>query len=129
MNVPPPPAPTCSPNHQTESCCRVQPCFSPEVGVVAADGDRLRHAERVPEDKLHVVGGAQAGEEQVLCSDGPAQHVGDALCLGTLGNAGDLMDASWGRRLLGRELPSRKQSQTSEDIYWHPKYEANQSVK
>lgn len=51
---------------------REQLCSSPEFGAVAADGDCLRHVEGVLEDKLHVVGGAQAGEEQVLRGDGAA---------------------------------------------------------
>lgn len=50
------------------------------------------------------MGGAQAGEEQVLRGDGPAQHVGDALGLGALGNAGDPMDALLGRSRLRRSV-------------------------
>lgn len=50
------------------------------------------------------MGGAQAGEEQVLGGDGPAQHAGDALGLGALGNAGDPMDALPGRSLRRRVL-------------------------
>lgn len=54
---------------------------SPELGVVAEDGDRLRHVEGILQDELHVFGGAQAGVEQVLGGDGLAQHAGDGLRL------------------------------------------------
>lgn len=64
---------------------------SPELRVVAVNGDRLRHIEGIFEDKLHVLSRAEAGIQQVLCGDGLAQHIGDALCLAALCNGFDLM--------------------------------------
>lgn len=76
---------------------------SPELGVVAANGDRLRHVEGVFQDKLHVLGGSQAGEEQVLRGDGLAEHIGDAFCLAALGKVADLTEIS-GRAGLLRQI-------------------------
>lgn len=56
----------------------------PELWIITVDGDRLRYIKGVFKDKLHVLGRAQAGVEQVLGGDGPGKHVGDAFCLDLL---------------------------------------------
>lgn len=94
---------------------------SPELGVVAADGDRLRHVEGVLENELHVVGGAQAGKEQVFRGDGSAQHAGDALSLGALGNARDPVDALRRRRFRHQVLTSGSKVRYD----WHPALPCN----
>lgn len=58
--------------------------FSPslnsrELGIVAENGDRLRHVGGVFEDKLHVLCRAQADKQQVLGGDVLAQHIGNVL--------------------------------------------------
>lgn len=73
---------------------------------MAANGDRLRHVEGVFQDKLHVLGGAQAGEEQVLRGDGLAQHIGDAFCLAPLGKVAALTELSRRAGLLRQILTS-----------------------
>lgn len=80
---------------------------SPEFGVVAANGDRLWHVEGVFQDKLHVLGGAQAGEEQVLRGDGLAQHIGDTFCLAAFGKVADLMEISGWAGLLRQILTTK----------------------
>lgn len=58
------------------------------------NGDGLRYIKGISKDKLHVLGRAQAGVEQVLGGDGLAQHVGDALCLAVFFTGFDLIKSS-----------------------------------
>lgn len=52
---------------------------SRELGIVADNGDRLRHVGGVLQDKLHVLCGAQADKQQVLGGDVLTQHIGNVL--------------------------------------------------
>lgn len=58
------------------------------------NGDGLGYIKGIFKDKLHVLGRAQAGVEQVLGGDGLAQHVGDALSLAALLAGFDLIKFS-----------------------------------
>lgn len=52
---------------------------SPELFVVATDGEHLRDLQGVFKEKLHVLCSAQAGEQQVLGGHVVDEHVGDGL--------------------------------------------------
>lgn len=81
------------------------------------DGDSLGDVKGVFEDKLHVLGRAQAGVQEVLGGDGLAQHVGNALGLAALFTGLDLVMLPGQLGLLGLILtPGTKTSKHEDDV-------------
>lgn len=54
---------------------------SPELRIIAVDGDCLRSVERVFQHKFHVLSRAEAGKKLMRGGDGVAKHVANALSL------------------------------------------------
>lgn len=69
----------CDAKAEKRADIKFSPLNSPELGIIAVNGDRLRHVRGVFKDKLHVLCRAQAGKQQVLGGDVLAQHIGDVL--------------------------------------------------
>lgn len=95
---------------------RKQTRILPELRVVNVNCDSLRCVKGISKDELCVLSRAQAGVEQVLGSNGLAQHVGDTLCLAVLFAGFHLIKSSGQPCFLSPTLSRAKEIPISQQV-------------